>query len=226
MTVRDDELDEKGRPLIDWVKPGEWLLPNAEVYEKWKEDEEDEDVDSIDLYESRDEGGNGSEDSDEVYVEEETDEDDEKDVEGEQEDVKVWEEGHDDVHMTDEGETSSSGLGSRMRDLGRPGSASSSCSLYGDPAKHHFHASTQEIGERLLGGAMTRKYFFTRAEDQQDSIENIVTKRKSFLAANARLMVDLAAAASEDAEEQGIDIGEMDRIDREMDRPALLNLAS
>jgi len=29
-----------------------------------------------------------------------------------------------------------------------------------------------------------------------------------------------------DAEEQGIDIEEMDRIDREMDRQALLNMAS
>jgi len=50
MTVREDELDEKGRHLIDWVKPVEWLLPNAEVYEEWEEDEEDEDVDFIDLY--------------------------------------------------------------------------------------------------------------------------------------------------------------------------------
>jgi len=31
MTVREDQLNEKGRPLIDWVKPVEWLLPNAEV---------------------------------------------------------------------------------------------------------------------------------------------------------------------------------------------------
>jgi len=50
MTVREDELDEKGRPLIDWVKPVEWLLPNAEGYEEWEEDEEDENVDFIDLY--------------------------------------------------------------------------------------------------------------------------------------------------------------------------------
>jgi len=34
MTVREDELDERGRPLIDWVKPVEWLLRNAEVYEE------------------------------------------------------------------------------------------------------------------------------------------------------------------------------------------------
>jgi len=101
MTVREDELDEKDRPLINWVKPVEWLLPNAEVYEEWEEDEEDEDVDFIDRYESRDEGGNGSEDSDEVYGEEEIDEDDEEDVEGEQEEVEGWEECDDDVHMTD-----------------------------------------------------------------------------------------------------------------------------
>jgi len=31
MRVRKDELDEKGRLLIDWVKPVEWLLPNVEV---------------------------------------------------------------------------------------------------------------------------------------------------------------------------------------------------
>jgi len=35
--------------LIDWVKHVEWLLPNAEVYEQWEEDEKDEDVDFIDL---------------------------------------------------------------------------------------------------------------------------------------------------------------------------------
>jgi len=121
MTVREDELAEKGRPLIDWVKPAEWLLPNAEVYEGWEEDEEDEDVNPIALYESGDEDGNGSADSDEVYGEEEIDEDDKEDVEGEeeeveseQEDLEGWEEGDDDVHMTDEGKTSSSGLGSRM----------------------------------------------------------------------------------------------------------------
>jgi len=33
MTVREEELDEECRPLIDWVRPVEWLLPNAEVYE-------------------------------------------------------------------------------------------------------------------------------------------------------------------------------------------------
>jgi len=226
MTFQANEHDETGRPLIDWVKPVEWLLPDAEVYEEWEEDEEDEDVDFIELYESGDEGGNGSEDSDEVYGKEEIDEDDEEDGEGEQEDVEGWEESDDDVHMTDEGETSGSGLGSRMRDLGCPDSASSSRGLYGDAAEHRFCASTQEIGERLLGRAMTPKDFFTSSEDQRDSIGNIVTKRKRLHPGHARLIIDFKAAAREDAEEQGIDIAEMDRIDREMDRQALLNMAS
>ena len=70
-TVREEELDSKGKPLIDWVKPVEWLLPNAETYEEWEEDEIDKDVEIIDLYDSGDENGNDSEDSDEVYGEEE-----------------------------------------------------------------------------------------------------------------------------------------------------------
>ena len=113
-----------------------------------------------------------------------------------------------------------------MRHLGRPDSASSYRGLDGDAAEHRFRASTQEIREWLLVRAMTPKDFFTSPEDQQDSIENIVTKRKRFLAGNARLIIDLEAAAREDAEEQGIDIEEMDRIDREMDRQTLLNMAS
>jgi len=113
-----------------------------------------------------------------------------------------------------------------MRVLGRPDSASSSRRLYGGAAAHHFRASTQEIGERLLGRAMTHNDFCTSPEDQQDSIENIVTNRKRFLAGNARLIIDREAAAREDAEEHGTDIEEMDRIYREMDRQALLNIAS
>ncbi len=131
-----------------------------------------------------------------------------------------------DVDMAGAGATSGPGLGSRMRDLGGPDSASSTSGVYGDAGEHRFRASTQEIGERLLGRAMTPKDFFTSPEDQQDSIENIVTKRKRFLAGNARLIIDLEAAAREDAEEQGIDLQEMDRIDHEMDRRALLNMAS
>jgi len=195
MPVEEDELNEKSRPLIDWVKPVDWLLRNAEVYEKWEEDEHDEAVDFIDLYESGDEGGNGSEDSDEVYGEEEIDEDedevvegeedDDKDAEGEVEDmegdpeeVKHWEEGDDDVHMTYEKETSGSCLGSRMRDLGHPDSASSFRGLYGEAAEYSFRASIQEIEERQLGRAMTPKDFFTSPEGQKNSIENIVTERK------------------------------------------------
>jgi len=117
--------------------------------------------------------------------------DEEEDVEAEQDDVESWEEGDDDVHMTDEGETCGSGLGSRMRDLGRPDSASSSRSLYGDAAEHGFSATRQEIGERLLARAMTPKDFFTTPENQQDSMENIVTKRKHFLAHNSHPMIDL-----------------------------------
>jgi len=56
-------------------------------------------------------------------------------VEGTQDNVEGWEEGDDDVHMTAEGETSGSGLGSMMRHLGRPDSASSSRGLYGDSAE-------------------------------------------------------------------------------------------
>jgi len=85
--------------------------------------------------------------------------------------------------------------------LGRPDSASSLRGLGGEAAEHHFSASTQEIGEQLLGRAMTPRHFFTSPEDQQDSIENIVTKRKRLLAGNARLIIDLEAAAREDTEE-------------------------
>jgi len=210
MLVQEYELDEKGRPLIDWVKPVDWLLPNAEVYKEWEEDEEDEDVNFIDLYEPGDKGDNGSEDSHEVYGKEEIDKDDDEAVEGEQEDVEGSEEGDDNVPMTVEWETSGPSLGSRMRPLGRPDSGSSSQHLDGDAAEDHFHASTQEIGERLLGRAMTPKDFFTSPEEQQDSIQNIVTQRKPFLARNACLIIDLEAAAREDTEEQGIHIEEMD----------------
>jgi len=156
------------------VKPVEWLLPNAEVYEEWEEDAEDKEVNFMDQYKSGDEGGNGSEDCDEVYGAEEIDKEDDEDVEGEQDDVKGeqddmegWEEGDDDVHMTDEGETSGSGWGSRMQDLGRPDSVSSSHDLYGDAAEHRFRANTQDIRERLLGRALTPKDFFTSPEDHR-----------------------------------------------------------
>ena len=47
------------------MKPDKWLLPKVEVHEEWEEDE-DQDVDFLDLYESGEEDGNGSEDSDEI----------------------------------------------------------------------------------------------------------------------------------------------------------------
>jgi len=250
MTVQEDELDAKGRPLIDWVKPVDWLLANAEVYEGWEEDEEDQDVDFIDLYESDEEDGNSSEDSDEIYGEEkiyeeadnneEEDNDNDNDYDndydndhylkdvGEAQDqsshsLSLSEDG--DLNMIGAGETSGSGLGRANRDFNCPQSASATRGLHSDAAENRFRASTQEIGERLLGWAMTPNDFFTSPEDQQDSIEHIITKRKRLFAGNARLIIDLEAAAREDAHEQGIDLEEMDRIDREMDRLALLNMS-
>jgi len=88
-----------------------------------------------------------------------------EDVEGEQEDVEGWEQGDDDVYMTEEGETSGSCLGSRMPHLGRPDSAASSRSRDGDAVEHRFRASTQEIGELPLGRAITPKDFLTSPED-------------------------------------------------------------
>jgi len=73
---------------------------------------------------------------------------------------------------------------------------------------------------------MTAKDFFTSPEDQQDSIKTIVTKRKGFLAGNPSLIIDIEAATREEAEEQGIDIEEIDRIDHAIDRQAFLNIAS
>jgi len=246
MTVREDELDQKGRPLIDWVKPVEWLLPNAEVYEEWEKDDKDQDVDFIDLYESDEEDGNSAEDSDEIYGEEkiyeeedndkEEDNDDDNDYDNDQylKDVReaqdqsshslsLLEDG--DLDMIGAGKTSGSGLGRANRDFHHPQIASATRGLYSDAAENRFRASTQEIGDRLLGRAMTPKDFFTSPEDQQNSIEHIITNRKRVFAGNARLIIDREAAAWEDAEEQAIDLQEIDRIDREMDRLALLNMS-
>jgi len=73
---------------------------------------------------------------------------------------------------------------------------------------------------------MTPKDFITSPEDQQDSIENIITKRKPFLAGNAHLIIDHEAATREDAGDPGIVIEEIDRIDPEMDRQVFLHMAS
>ena len=34
LRVQDEGLDEREGPVIVWVTPVEWLLPNAEVYEE------------------------------------------------------------------------------------------------------------------------------------------------------------------------------------------------
>jgi len=60
--------------------------------------------------------------------------------------MEGWEEDDYDVHMTEEGETSGTGLGSRMRDLGRPDYCSFSRGLYGDVTEYRFCCSTQKIG--------------------------------------------------------------------------------
>jgi len=73
---------------------------------------------------------------------------------------------------------------------------------------------------------MTPKEFFTSSEDEQYCIENSVIKRKPLIPSNASLIIDLEAPAREDAEQQGIDIEEMDRIDLEIDWQALLNMPS
>ncbi|KAG0636534.1 hypothetical protein HOY80DRAFT_1088330 [Tuber brumale] len=85
MTVLEEELNKKGRPLINWVKPIEWLLLNAEIYEEWEEGEEDEDDDFVDLYGSAHRDGNSWEDSDRVYREEVGDTEEEEEEKGEEE---------------------------------------------------------------------------------------------------------------------------------------------
>ncbi|PUU72836.1 hypothetical protein B9Z19DRAFT_1069456 [Tuber borchii] len=224
MRVQEDELNEKA------------------VYEKWEEDEEDQDVDFIDLYESDEEDGNSSEDSDRIYGEEmiykEEEEEEEEtdnhvdddndnnyhdDGEREQSSDCLSRSENGDVDMIEAGEISGSSLGRASWDLDCSHSAPFTQGRYGDVAENRFLASTQEIRERLLGRAMTPKDFFISPEDQQDSIEHIITKRKRLFAGNNCL--NLEAAAREDDEEQGIDLEEMNRIDREMDRQAHLNLS-
>ncbi|PUU80227.1 hypothetical protein B9Z19DRAFT_1063619 [Tuber borchii] len=205
ITVRKDELDEKGRLLIDLVKPLEWVLPNAEVYEEWEEDEEDQDVDFIDLYESDKEDNNSSEDSDEIYSEEMIYEEEVKEEEYSDNDGDYH---NDDDYSDDRERERSSDTHSRSKNH--------DVDMIG--AENCFWTSPQEIGQRLLGRAMTLKDFFISPEDQQDPIEHIITKRKWLFAGNAGLIIDLDVAAKEDAEEHGIDLEEMDRIDREMDR--------
>ncbi|PUU80010.1 hypothetical protein B9Z19DRAFT_1124246 [Tuber borchii] len=174
MAVREDELDEKRRLLIDWVKAVEWHF--------------------IDLYESAEEDGNCSENSDGIYGEEMIYEEEEE--EGEEETVHDGDDDNNDNYHADRerelssdslsqsensdvdkigaGETSGSNLLSASWDLDRSHSASSTQGLYGDVAVNRFQASTQD-GERLLGWAMTPKDFIISPEDQQDSIEYVIT---------------------------------------------------
>ena len=101
---REEELDAKGKPLIDWVKPVKWLLPKAEAYEEWEEDEVDEDLEIIDLYDSENKNGNGSEDSDEVDGEEQLDmETDESEGEYDEEE-EAGEDEEDESEGAEEGE--------------------------------------------------------------------------------------------------------------------------
>ncbi|PUU72496.1 hypothetical protein B9Z19DRAFT_1137419 [Tuber borchii] len=212
------------------------------VYEEWEEDEEDQDVDFINLCESDEEDGNGSEDSDRFYgeemiyeegeeEEEETDDDGDNANNNDYHDDRERERSSDspcrsvngDVDMIGVGEISGLSLETASRDLDRSNLHYPPSGFTVMSQKNYFRASTQEIGERLLGRAITPKDFFISLEDPHDSIEYIITKRKQLLAGNAHLSIDLKAATREDAEEQGIDLKEMDRIDHEMDRQALLN---
>jgi len=70
-----------------------------------------------------------------------------------------------DLDIIGAGETSGSGLGRADRDFNRHQSASATRGLYSDAAENRFRATTQEIGERLLGRAMTHNDFFTGPED-------------------------------------------------------------
>ncbi|PUU76136.1 hypothetical protein B9Z19DRAFT_1130178 [Tuber borchii] len=133
--LREDELDEEGRPLIDW------------------EDEEDQDVDFIDLYESDEEDGNGSEDSHEIYSEE-----------------MIYEEEEDKEDKEDDNSDN-------------------------DNDNNYYDNGDRELSSHSL------------SRSENSDVEMI------------------RAAAWEDAEEQRIDLDEIDRIDSEMDRQALLNLA-
>ena len=57
-------------------------------------------------------------------------------------------------------------------------------------------------------------------------MKTLSARESGLLLAMPVLSIDLEAAASEHAKEEGIDIEEIDRIDREMHRQALLNMAS
>ncbi|PUU79256.1 hypothetical protein B9Z19DRAFT_1125531 [Tuber borchii] len=188
MIVGENEILE---PLIDWVNSVEWLLLNAEGYEKWEEDGEYQDVDFINLYEPEEEDDNGLKDSDEIYGAE-------KIYEREEEEEVMEDDGdndqNDNYQWNGEQEHSS-------HNLNQSHSISSTRGLYVHAAENCFWGSTQEIGERLLGWAMTPKDFLISPEDQQDRMEDIITKRTRLFAGNAHLIIDLEKAARDDTEE-------------------------
>ncbi|KAG0644472.1 hypothetical protein HOY80DRAFT_1029175 [Tuber brumale] len=58
--------------------------------------------------------------------------------------------------------------------------------------------------ERASAWAMTPRDFHSSPQDQKVSIGYMLTKRRRFLAGNACLLIDLQAAARQDAEEPEI----------------------
>ncbi|PUU81098.1 hypothetical protein B9Z19DRAFT_1122625 [Tuber borchii] len=123
------------------------------------------------------------------------------------------------------GETSGSSWGSAYWDLDRSHSGPSTHGLYSNAVENSFQANPYEIGERLLGWAMTFKDFFTSSEDQQDRMEQSITWRKWLFAGNTWLIIDCETATREEAKEQAIDRGEMDRIHHGIDRQVLHSLS-
>ncbi|PUU79859.1 hypothetical protein B9Z19DRAFT_1063934 [Tuber borchii] len=163
-----------------------------------------------------------------IYEEEEEEEEEETDDDRDDDDEDDYHEDRELEQSSDRlraGEISGSSLGRISWNLARSHSAPFTWGLYGDVSENCFWVSTQEIGEMLLGQAMTPKDFFISPNDQQDSIKHIITKRNCLFAGNARHIIDLEAATREETEGQGIDLEEMDRIDHEIDRQAFLNLS-
>ena len=84
--------------------------------------------------------------------------------------------------------------------------------------------------KRLESGCLGRLWYpriSSQAWKTNKTASKLLSPRESsFLPAMPLLSLISRRPAREDAEEQGIDIEEMDRIDRKMDRQALLNMTS
>ena len=249
VSFREMELVAKGGPMLDCAKPADWVLPNDELYEEWEDEDEDEDVHIIDISESEDENSNSLEYSDKVYGDEiNTEEEDQKKnknesgdqgerdrKEGERKEEARQEKDkysqastnskHGDIYMTGAEETYPLSLSRREEDLNRSGFACSSGELSQVTAQKRFSASTQEIKEQLYEQAMTARDFCGSSKEKWDRVQCIAARRRHKVAGSAQFMVAVEAAARKDAEHLGIDLEEMDRIDREMDRLTLLNAA-